>query len=134
MKNAVYAPNFREFGCLDKLVNLAVLAEKSGFDGFFLWDHINITGSEAMNTVDPTIALAAIASATNSILVGPVVTPLARRRPWKVSRELVSLDHLSKGELFLELVWVSHQSLSLLPLEKIPQQRFELEKLTKVLQ
>ena len=90
-----------------------------------------------MNTVDPTIALAAIASATNSILVGPVVTPLARRRPWKVSlRELllVSLDHLSKGELFLELVWVSHQSLSLLPLEKIPQQRFELEKLTKVLQ
>lgn len=99
MKNAVYAPNFGEFGCLDKLVNLAVLAEKSGFDGFFLWDHINITGGEAMNTVDPTIALAAIASATNSILVGPVVTPLARRRPWKVSRELVSLDHLSKGRV-----------------------------------
>ena len=134
MRNAVYAPNFGEFGCLDKLVNLAVLAEKSGFDGFFLWDHINITGSEAMNTVDPTIALAAIASATNSILVGPVVTPLARRRPWKVSRELVSLDHLSKGRVILELVWVSHQSLSLLPLEKIPQQKFELEKLTKVLQ
>ncbi len=35
MRNAVYAPNFGEFGCLDKLVNLAVLAEKSGFDGFF---------------------------------------------------------------------------------------------------
>lgn len=101
MKNAVYAPNFGEFGCVDKLVNLAVLAETAGFDGFFLWDHINITGVDAMNTVDPTIALAAIASATNSILVGPVVTPLARRRPWKVARELVSLDHLSKGRVIL---------------------------------
>lgn len=101
MRNAIYAPNFGEFGCIDRLVELAVLAEKSGFDGFFLWDHINITGSDAMNTVDPTVTLAAIASATKSILIGPVVTPLARRRPWKVSRELVSLDHLSKGRIVL---------------------------------
>ena len=48
MRNAIYAPNFGEFGCIDRLVKLAVLAEKSGFDGFFLWDHINITGSDAM--------------------------------------------------------------------------------------
>ncbi|OUU73886.1 MAG: hypothetical protein CBC29_09270 [Methylococcaceae bacterium TMED69] len=99
MRNAIYAPNFGEFGSLEKLVKLAVVAEKSGFDGFFLWDHINITGSDAMNTVDPTVALAAIASETKSISIGPVVTPLARRRPWKVSRELVSLDHLSKGRV-----------------------------------
>ena len=99
MRNAIYAPNFGEFGCLEKLVRLAVVAEKSGFDGFFLWDHINITGSDAMNTVDPTVALAAIASVTKSISIGPIVTPLARRRPWKVSRELVSLDHLSNGRV-----------------------------------
>ena len=46
MKNAVYSPNFGSFGCVNKLVELAVLAENSGFDGFFLWDHINITGNE----------------------------------------------------------------------------------------
>ncbi|MEC8147003.1 MAG: LLM class flavin-dependent oxidoreductase [Pseudomonadota bacterium] len=99
MKNAVYSPNFGSFGCVNKLVELAVLAENSGFDGFFLWDHINITGNEALDTVDPIVALAAIASATSKISLGPIVTPLARRRPWKVSRELVSLDHLSKGRV-----------------------------------
>ena len=99
MKNAVYSPNFGSFGCGNKLVELAVLAENSGFDGFFLWDHINRTGNEALDTVDPIVALAAIASATSKISLGPIVTPLARRRPWKVSRELVSLDHLSKGRV-----------------------------------
>ena len=86
-----------------------------------------------MNTVDPTIALAAIASATNSILVGPVVTPLADGDLGKFL-ECSFIRPFEQGEVILELVWVSHQSLSLLPLEKIPQQKFELEKLTKVLQ
>lgn len=99
MKNAVYAPNFGGLGCVEKLVDLAVLAERSGFEGFFLWDHINISGKEALDTVDPIVALSAIITATESICVGPIVTPLARRRPWKVSRELVSLDRLSKGRV-----------------------------------
>jgi alkanesulfonate monooxygenase SsuD/methylene tetrahydromethanopterin reductase-like flavin-dependent oxidoreductase (luciferase family) len=30
-----------------------------------------------------------------------MVTPLPRRRPWKVAREAASLDHLSKGRLIL---------------------------------
>ena len=32
---------------------------------------------------------------------GPMVTPLPRRRPWKVAREAVSLDRLSNGRLIL---------------------------------
>jgi alkanesulfonate monooxygenase SsuD/methylene tetrahydromethanopterin reductase-like flavin-dependent oxidoreductase (luciferase family) len=51
--------------------------------------------------VDPWIALAAVATATNHIRLGPMVTPLARRRPWKVARETVTLDHLSGGRLIL---------------------------------
>jgi alkanesulfonate monooxygenase SsuD/methylene tetrahydromethanopterin reductase-like flavin-dependent oxidoreductase (luciferase family) len=31
----------------------------------------------------------------------PIVTPLPRRRPWKLARESVTLDHLSQGRLIL---------------------------------
>jgi alkanesulfonate monooxygenase SsuD/methylene tetrahydromethanopterin reductase-like flavin-dependent oxidoreductase (luciferase family) len=51
--------------------------------------------------VDPTLALALIAAATSRLRIGPMVLPLARRRPWKVARELTTLDHLSRGRLTL---------------------------------
>jgi alkanesulfonate monooxygenase SsuD/methylene tetrahydromethanopterin reductase-like flavin-dependent oxidoreductase (luciferase family) len=38
---------------------------------------------------------------TRRLRIGPMVTPLARRRPWKLARETVSLDHLSEGRLVL---------------------------------
>jgi alkanesulfonate monooxygenase SsuD/methylene tetrahydromethanopterin reductase-like flavin-dependent oxidoreductase (luciferase family) len=45
------------------------------------------------------VALAAAAVATESVKLGALVTPLARRRPWKLARETVSLDRLSGGRL-----------------------------------
>jgi alkanesulfonate monooxygenase SsuD/methylene tetrahydromethanopterin reductase-like flavin-dependent oxidoreductase (luciferase family) len=50
---------------------------------------------------DPQITLAAIATATERIRFGPMVTPLARRRPVKVARETATLDRLSGGRLTL---------------------------------
>ena len=38
---------------------------------------------------------------TERLLLGPMVTPLARRRPAKVARETVTLDRLSGGRLVL---------------------------------
>jgi alkanesulfonate monooxygenase SsuD/methylene tetrahydromethanopterin reductase-like flavin-dependent oxidoreductase (luciferase family) len=54
-----------------------------------------------VKVIDPWIALTAIALNTSSIRFGPMVTSLPRRRPWKVARESVSLDHLSGGRLIL---------------------------------
>jgi alkanesulfonate monooxygenase SsuD/methylene tetrahydromethanopterin reductase-like flavin-dependent oxidoreductase (luciferase family) len=51
--------------------------------------------------MDSWIALTAAATETERIKFGPMVTPLARRRPWKVARECVTLDHLSNGRLIL---------------------------------
>lgn len=51
--------------------------------------------------LDPWVALSAIAVATNQIRIGTLVTPVARRRPWKLARETVTLDHLSGGRLIL---------------------------------
>jgi alkanesulfonate monooxygenase SsuD/methylene tetrahydromethanopterin reductase-like flavin-dependent oxidoreductase (luciferase family) len=45
--------------------------------------------------------LAAVALQTRRLTIGTMVTPLARRRPWKVARETVSLDRLFGGRLVL---------------------------------
>jgi len=103
MKYGITIPNFGWFGDVDTLVEIAVDAEEAGWDGFFLWDHMLVFKQEDMVLpfVDPWIALTAIACNTKKIRLGPLITPLPRRRPWKVAREAVSLDHLSKGRSVL---------------------------------
>jgi alkanesulfonate monooxygenase SsuD/methylene tetrahydromethanopterin reductase-like flavin-dependent oxidoreductase (luciferase family) len=54
-----------------------------------------------VDVADPWITLAAIATATERIRLGPMITPLARRRPAKVARETATLDRLSEGRLTL---------------------------------
>ena len=58
---------------------------------------------EPAEIADPWIALAAIASHTSRIRLGPLVTPTARRRVHKLAREAVTLDHFSGGRLVLGL-------------------------------
>lgn len=101
MNYSIYAPNFGQFGDARVLAALARDAEEAGWDGFFIWDHILWTSPENGPTVDPWIALAAIASLTSRIRIGALVTPVPRRHPWKIAREIVSLDHLSAGRAVL---------------------------------
>jgi Luciferase-like monooxygenase len=101
MRYGVYVQNFGEYGDPHNLIALALDAEQAGWDGFFLWDHLLLYRHSDIPVVDAWIALAAIASHTERLLLGPMITPLARRRPWKVAREIVSLDHLSRGRAVL---------------------------------
>lgn len=107
MQFGMIVPIFGEFADPHALADLAHEAEAAGWDGFFIWDHIATAGSpagastQAEALADPWIALAAIALRTSRIRFGPMVTPLPRRRPWKVAREAVTLDHLSGGRLIL---------------------------------
>lgn len=98
MKFGIYLPNFGPFGYANTLANLAQDAENAGWDGFFIWDHI---AGWTSSMVDPWVALAAIAVNTERIRIGTTVTPIPRRRPWKLAREAVSIDHLSGGRLTL---------------------------------
>jgi alkanesulfonate monooxygenase SsuD/methylene tetrahydromethanopterin reductase-like flavin-dependent oxidoreductase (luciferase family) len=82
------------------LVDLAVEAESRGWDGVFLWDHI-VYRPPVRAVLDPWVALSAIASRTERLRLGPMVTPLSRRRVQKLARETVTLDHLSRGRLTL---------------------------------
>ncbi len=97
MKRGVYLPNFGAFGDARTLADLARDAEQAGWEGFFVWDHV--ARAFEVDLVDPWVALAAVALRTERIRIGALVTPLARRRPWKLARETVSLDHLSSGRL-----------------------------------
>ena len=81
------------------LADLAVEAEDAGWDGFFLWDHV--ASAYEPEVTDPWIALTAVAVRTRRLIIGPMVTPLARRRMTKLARETVALDHLSGGRLVL---------------------------------
>ena len=101
MKFGISISNLGIYSDFDGLIALAQDAEEAGWDGIFPWDHILHELRADSRAIDPWIALAAIAANTKRIMLGPMVTPLARRRPWKVARESVSLDHLSKGRLIL---------------------------------
>jgi alkanesulfonate monooxygenase SsuD/methylene tetrahydromethanopterin reductase-like flavin-dependent oxidoreductase (luciferase family) len=100
MRFALSVPCFGTFGDPAIHARLARTAEEAGWDAYFIWDHIRI-GEWAGPVTDPWIALAAVATATERITIGPMVTPLPRRRPTKLARETVALDHLSGGRVIL---------------------------------
>jgi alkanesulfonate monooxygenase SsuD/methylene tetrahydromethanopterin reductase-like flavin-dependent oxidoreductase (luciferase family) len=81
------------------VAELAREAEEAGWDGAFYWDGISL--GEEMETYDPWVVMAAMAMRTERIRIGAMLTPPARRRPWKLARETVTLDHLSNGRLVL---------------------------------
>lgn len=104
MKFGLYMPNYGKIlGYAKNLAELASLAEEAGWDGFFIFDHILAEKPTKYPMVDPWIALSAIAMKTEKIKFGTTVTPLPRRRPWKLARETVTLDHLSNGRLILTI-------------------------------
>ncbi|HET8681951.1 MAG TPA: LLM class flavin-dependent oxidoreductase [Micromonosporaceae bacterium] len=101
MRYGVSVPNVAAYADPHRLVELARVAEAAGWDGFFVWDHMLLNQERPPAAVDPWVVLAAVAAVTERITLGPMVTPLARRRPWKVARESTTLDHLSGGRTVL---------------------------------
>ncbi|HKP13104.1 MAG TPA: LLM class flavin-dependent oxidoreductase [Blastocatellia bacterium] len=87
------------------LVELACEAEAAGWDAVFVADALAIGTDKfpAMPWFDPWVALAAIAARTERIRIGTLLTPPSRRRPWKLAREVATLDQLSKGRMILSV-------------------------------
>lgn len=101
MKFGIYLPNYGDAISARNLAELARTADEVGWDGFFIFDHILVSKNSGHQMVDPWVALAAMAMTTEHIRLGTTATPVARRRPWKLARETVTLDHLSNGRLTL---------------------------------
>jgi alkanesulfonate monooxygenase SsuD/methylene tetrahydromethanopterin reductase-like flavin-dependent oxidoreductase (luciferase family) len=102
VRYAIHVHNFGPYADPRRLTELARDAEAAGWDGVFLCDHLTARWQETPQPIaDPWIAMAAIAAATERVLIGPMVTPLPRRRPWQLASETVTLDALSSGRLVL---------------------------------
>ncbi len=98
MRFGLSIPPFTDTGTL---VDLAVEAEGAGWDGVFLWDHLQFRLGFDLPIHDPWVLLGAIARSTERVAVGPLVTPLSRRRPQVVAKHVATLDHLSGGRAVL---------------------------------
>src|SRR3712207_1456521 len=80
-------------GTATEQLEQAVLAERAGWDGVFVW--------EAAYGVDAWTLLAAMSQRTARIRLGTMLTPLPWRRPWKVASQAVTLDQVSRGRAIL---------------------------------
>jgi hypothetical protein len=103
LKFGVTLPNLGVRCDARTLAELAYHAEQSGWDGVFVWDSLyqDLQDPRYQDVYDPWITLSAIAMRTERVRIGTMVTPIARRRPWKLARETVTLDHLSNGRVTL---------------------------------
>jgi alkanesulfonate monooxygenase SsuD/methylene tetrahydromethanopterin reductase-like flavin-dependent oxidoreductase (luciferase family) len=100
VRSGLWFPLFEELAEPTAVARLAAEAEEAGWDGVFVWDQLRWR-EPIREVADPLVTLTAIASATERVKLGPMVTPLARRRPAKVARETATLDRLSGGRLIL---------------------------------
>jgi alkanesulfonate monooxygenase SsuD/methylene tetrahydromethanopterin reductase-like flavin-dependent oxidoreductase (luciferase family) len=86
------------FGSVHDYVDMAREAEATGWDGVFAWDDISV---ERGDVFDPWVVLGAMAAVTERVTLGAMVFSLARRRPWKVARETITIDQLTNGRFVL---------------------------------
>ena len=99
-RSALWIPLFDELADPLVVARLAAEAEAVGWHGFFVWDRLSWP-TPIERVADPWVSLAAVAMATSTLRLGPMVTPVARRRPAKLARETATLDRLCGGRLTL---------------------------------
>jgi alkanesulfonate monooxygenase SsuD/methylene tetrahydromethanopterin reductase-like flavin-dependent oxidoreductase (luciferase family) len=101
MRFSVNIPNFGDFADPEAVAVLAQAVEHAGWDGLFVWDHVVHEKSLARDIADPWVLLTAAAMVTSRIRLGTMITPVARRRPQKLAREVTTLDRLTGGRMVL---------------------------------
>jgi alkanesulfonate monooxygenase SsuD/methylene tetrahydromethanopterin reductase-like flavin-dependent oxidoreductase (luciferase family) len=101
MQFSVNIPNFGDFADARVVAKVAAAAEAAGWDALFVWDHVvhDKQRRQGQPFGDPWILLTAAALATSRLRLGPLVTPVARRRPEQLARQVATLDALSGGRV-----------------------------------
>lgn len=111
VRRGIVLPNWEAGDRPEMLVEAAQVAEEAGWDGVFLADHLIFPPPAEVGGIGPTerhfafpdpwVTLAAIAAVTRRIRLGTWITPIPRRQPWQVARDLATLDQLSGGRVLL---------------------------------
>lgn len=100
MRFSINIPNFGDFSDPGAVATLARAAEEAGWDGLFVWDHV-MHRRHPRPYGDPWMLLTAAALATSRIRLGTLVTPVPRRRPQQLARQVATLDALTGGRVVL---------------------------------
>jgi alkanesulfonate monooxygenase SsuD/methylene tetrahydromethanopterin reductase-like flavin-dependent oxidoreductase (luciferase family) len=101
MRFSINIPNFGDFADATVVARVAAEAEAAGWDGLFVWDHVVHHKNNGRSFGDPWMLLTAAALATERIKLGTLVTPVARRRPQQLARQVATLDNLTGGRVIL---------------------------------
>lgn len=88
-----------EFFTATQAVQTAQYVEAAGLDHVVVNDHLRLPRGSQIN--EAWTVLAAIASVTKRIRLGPGVTPLPLRHPYLLAKMAVTVDQLSKGRLMM---------------------------------
>jgi alkanesulfonate monooxygenase SsuD/methylene tetrahydromethanopterin reductase-like flavin-dependent oxidoreductase (luciferase family) len=101
MRFSINIPNFGDFADARTVATVAQAAEQAGWDALFVWDHVLHDKRQRVGQPfgDPWMLLTAAALATSRIRLGTLVTPVARRRPEQLARQVATLDALSGGRV-----------------------------------
>jgi len=101
MRFSINIPNFGDFADVRTVATVAAAAEQAGWDGLFVWDHVvhDKRQRQGQPFGDPWMLLTAAALATSGLRLGTLVTPVARRRPEQLARQVATLDSLSGGRV-----------------------------------
>ena len=97
MKHGLFIGSFGEGADPEFVLSTSIAAEKAGWDAILLPDHLFHENSDPF--LDPWVMLSGIASRTSKIKLGTWVTPIARRQPWQLAKDLSTLDRLSNGRI-----------------------------------
>jgi probable F420-dependent oxidoreductase len=94
------------------VVELGRAVEERGFESLFVPEHTHIPTSrrspwpggpelpeEYKHTLDPFVALAAVAAVTERLLLGTGICLVVERDPITLAKEVASLDHISGGRV-----------------------------------
>ncbi len=103
IKYGISLIHFNELSDPETVIELAIEAEKAGWDGIFLPDHLLYDKQQIYPVTETWILLSAIAAKTNRIKIGTGVAALPRYNPWWFAKMSATLDVLSKGRLILGL-------------------------------
>ncbi|TJZ41451.1 LLM class flavin-dependent oxidoreductase [Streptomyces piniterrae] len=99
MRFSMNIPNFGDFADARTVASVASAAEEAGWDALFIWDHVVHEKRRNRSFGDPWMLLTAAALATSRIKLGTLVTPVARRRPQQLARQVSTLDRVSEGRV-----------------------------------
>jgi alkanesulfonate monooxygenase SsuD/methylene tetrahydromethanopterin reductase-like flavin-dependent oxidoreductase (luciferase family) len=101
VRYSINVPNFGDFADARTVATVATAAEAAGWDALFVWDHVvhDKQARRGQPFGDPWMLLTAAALATSRLRIGTLVTPVARRRPEQLARQVATLDSLSDGRV-----------------------------------